>query len=367
MEISLKLRWVKRISRNTWFVILGILLCAVAGMVYFSNLTFYSCFVDDEFQSAYAAYDLMNTGYTEYTRAYPATWLLAKWIAVFGFSELSCRSLSALYGVLAVASVVFFTKKMANSLGYTTLVSTMFIAEPILTYYFRFTRLYSLAVLLALWLYYFIYQWLTEKWWYFIPVIPLLLMAYLVNVNSLILMGGVIIFIIWKAFRTHRRLFIILTVMLAAFFGFSIVNLSIYHKTGIIPIDFLNFYGNLTGNASIDLSFTPNYIQYLLQLTYSKKLSVLLLGTIVVKSLVDKRIEDPLLFTGLIFTFTAFFMTFFAERYFTEQYIITAVPFVLMTYGYAYVKIKTTCFCDIISEILNKSDIKSAFINDTVI
>ena len=79
------IRHALRDKRTIW-ILLTVFACALAAAVYFTNLLYQPCFVDDEFISARTAKNFAaGMGFYEketlrYTRAWPATLLLAGWI-----------------------------------------------------------------------------------------------------------------------------------------------------------------------------------------------------------------------------------------------------------------------------------------------
>ena len=98
-------------------------LIILASAIFFSDIAIYNTsFTNDEFQSVSVAQNLLEgngfvrstdlTAPQKYTRAWPAAILLAAWMKVFGISELSCKGLSAVYGILFVISAVYITYKL---------------------------------------------------------------------------------------------------------------------------------------------------------------------------------------------------------------------------------------------------------------
>lgn len=335
-------KWLSVLQRHRKqaFIITGAILCIVAALQYFTNLSFYSCFVDDEFQSAEAARQVALTGTTEYDRAYPVTWVLAQWIRLVGYSEVSCRALSAIVGIASVASLVYITGRLCDSIGYTAIVGLLFIAEPFLTYYFRFTRMYAFAVLATIWLYYLIYRGLTYRAWYLLIAFPLAYLAYQIHINCLILMLGVVCFILVKAICTRKRAYLIFSVIVLAFAIFSLINYVFYRVNGEFFFNYKDFYGTLAGNITFEKLPDLSYLSYILQVTNLPVLSVILIGIVIGLCIYGKKMEDPLLYVFLITFGTTVFFCFFSDRYFSEQYILMVAPFAILTYAFAYIKMK---------------------------
>lgn len=330
--------WICRHTR-TAFILLAFALSLLAAMEYFTNLTFYSCFVDDEFQSSDAALAVAATGQTDYDRAFPATFLLAQWIKLFGFSEVSCRSLSGVYGVLAILSLVIITAKWFQSLGYTAIVGMMFLAEPFLTYYFRFTRMYSLAVLLCLWVYFLFFQGLEKHWGYLIPAFFLLWLSGQVHVNCLLPLGGVGVFILLKAVLTRKKMYLILSCAIVVMVLLGLLNYFVFRTSGSFFFNPGDLFGIVMNFVSIGGDSHFEYIVYFLRTSGSVLLSCALLVILIIFCIREKAIEDRMLYVACVSGFTIIFFWLLSDRYFAEQYGLMAVPFFLMLLGCAYLQV----------------------------
>lgn len=333
------LGWAKTHKTQCFLLVAGIL-CTLAAVEYFVNLRFFSSFIDDEFQSALAAKEFMETGTTAYDRAMPVTVLLSGWIRVFGFSEAACRSFSAVLGVITVFSVVFVTARLFHSLCYSFLVGMFFLAEPVLTYYFRFTRMYALAVLVSVWLYYLLYLALTKHPAFFLPCLPLLYLAYQVHLNALIPLLGVACFILIRAMLHRKKSDIILSVVILSLAGFSVVNILAYKATGDFLFDPKGVYRDLLQLSGFSHPLHPEYLSYIIGVTGSVILSLVLLAIVIGTAIKRKKMEEEVLYLLLLCVCTTFFFWILSDHYYVSNYIMMLTPFALMLYLHAYLDVK---------------------------
>lgn len=201
------LKQIDNMEKKLVWAFITILICILAVILYLGSALRTTSFSNDEFQSATTAYNLLNgngflktdtyDGVATYTRAWPATILLAGWIKLWGMSEITCRSLSIVYGVLFILSIIYISNRMFKSIGYSLIVSLMCVAETSLTKYFGITRMYSLEMLLVVWMYYFIFRVL--EWennsrkrnvLYAVTTTIISFFTYETHVNAMLPLGG---------------------------------------------------------------------------------------------------------------------------------------------------------------------------------
>lgn len=350
-----------------------IVLCVIAFLEYSCRWTWDASLVNDEFQSASTAINLsQGKGFirsdrpevlASYTRGWPASILLAGWIKIFGTSEVACRSLSTVYGVLAVFSVVYITRRMFKDLGYTLLTSLMFIAEAVCREQFAQCRMYSLEILLGIWLYYCIYQainrqnpWKKEDkcsvkkaifrecidfhWGYVAIAFILLVLCFETHVNSAIPLGGVACYVIIQAFRNRKKKYIVLTGVGIVGGGVCLANYLYYRVTGDFFVMHSIFDKFVYYAASVNVQW--DYLTYILKVTGAVAMSVICLLLIVVTGIKEKHLDDKIIYLMCLVIFTVVFFVFFSSgRYtFHDRYIIILVPFAVALFTYAYIPLK---------------------------
>ena len=338
-------------SENRKWILLLTVMCTMAALLYFTRLNYFSCFVDDEFQSAAIARNfaqgrgfLKNDG-TEYRRAWPATILLAGWIRVFGPSEIACRSLSALYGVLFIASVVYITWKMYASIGYSLVVCSFLLAEPTLTYYFRFTRMYSLAVLLSVWLYFFLYRVITERGArsiiYILATGIIGYLAYETHVNSVVPVVGAALFVILEAVIRKEKKNRYPAILISALGLAATANILYIKARHHFLFDYLGVFDKLRDMGSLFGNIRKEYFMYLIGTPYVWVVSAVCAVILFISLVYTRKFERKEWYLFLLSAWTVFFFVFLTDRYYASKYILMAVPLYIAFISIAWLKLSS--------------------------
>ena len=364
----------KRKMDMKWFVV-SLVLIVIAIVRYFYKLDAWPCFHDDEYQTFATAYGYLKTGTfykwnfqydaisdQMYRRAWPYTIVLANWIRIFGLSEISCRALSALLGVLTIISCIYITKKLFGDIIITCVTAIIILANSTITSLFRFTRMYSLSILLCLWFVYFAYAAMTKKnhiddntakkfliiikrnfdfhIGYVLLALLFLYFASVVHINSLALCLGIIMFIFYKAFTAKERKWNIAAALTLAaiFLLISGVLLSgRWSEIKQIPI-WGRGIGAITQHAGW-FNIQIEYFKFILK-EFGSELIASLLAIFyilyVVKLFIRKRkneILDVLVYLGSITILTLLFFVLFTNRYYAARYIVMLAPISAMVYA----------------------------------
>ncbi len=358
--------------RYVWGV-MTLFLVLFAAILYFSYIRYTVSFTNDEFNSFSVAKNLAEgkgfyadvflDQWRSYTRAWPSTMILAGWIRVFGTSEFACKSLSAVYGLLFVISAVHITKKLFNDPLFSLASSLMMISEHMLTTYFGTVRMYSLEVLLSLWMYYFIYMGLSRSnpykknlpageskrlrhiasdvldyhWGYIFAGFLLLIINRYNMVNSLIPLGGICIYIAIKAVTTKEKKFVFASFVMLFGAGLVLLNFLAYFVFGRFPV-----MGDLFG--SLSYHFKPGlrseYFSYIFGAGLFGRwyIAIPVLGFIILTCFVKKELDDVIVFDLCISTFTISFLAFFTHKHgFSARYILMLVPWTVMIFAYSVI------------------------------
>ena len=342
-------------KKKAVWIIAAIVICISAILLYKGRITYTTSFVNDEFQSASAAYNFANgnglvstdsySGPRSYTRAWPATILLAAWIKIWGTSEAAFRSLSAVYGILFLISVLYITKRMFGSIGYSVIAALFCVAESTLLEHFCMTRMYSLEMLLVVWMYYFIYKLLegnqsskAKQILYAAAAVILSFFAYETHVNAMVPLIGVALFIFIQAIVTKQKKYWNLIIAGIAVFLACIGNIAVYYQTGKF-LFLKGVFKNFLYYAS-SINWKPDYLIYLLDLTGNRVLSVILLLIVLIGAIKNRKIDKKVVYLFCLTAFTAVFMSLFTVYQFIPRYIMMVIPFAIGIYSYAYIIVR---------------------------
>ncbi len=345
---------------------LAVILCAI--FLYFVRLDYDTSLVNDEHQSFSVAYNLLNgnglvrndfqhsyNNPSPYTRGWPSTYLLAGWMKLFGVKEATCRALSAVYGIMFIGSLLYISYRLVNNYWYSLLAVAMSIGVYDVTKYFRTIRMYSLELLISIWLYYFAYKFvngtnrlwkdkagnnivrkcLDYDWAYFLPVVILAFLCFENFVNGVILLGGVVLYVVVQAFVKKKAKYIFATTVVVFSFVVSLLNIIYYNLCGNFLFaakifkKFIYYFG---------VEFQPLYLKTVLTSCGNWILGIVLLIVIGISILVLKKTENEFIYIFCINLFTIFFYCFFsAGRYtFRSRYILDLIPWSILLLGYAF-------------------------------
>ncbi len=211
---------VNRQVNGAQIILLGIILIAFALRVWgLGDLLLWG-------DSAYSAYvarqSLADITWSRMQDGHPPLYyyLLHWWISLLGQSEFSLRLPSAAFGVLTVPLAHTVGRRLAGrwvALGSALLVAT----SPMLIYYSRLPRMYSLAPFLALLSLYFLHQALDRGRWYWLAYFGASLAALYTHYYALLLLAGqgVYVLLLLKQERRHLRPWLSAQVGLALAYG----------------------------------------------------------------------------------------------------------------------------------------------------
>lgn len=362
-------------ERTKWWIIIAMLIIA-AVIRYFYKLDAWPCFHDDEYQTFGVAYGYIKTGTfyqwdfprncisdQSYRRAWPYTILLANWIRIFGLSEVSCRAMSALLGIIFIISCIYITKKLFRSRKITAVTVIIILFNSAITQLFRFTRMYALLMPLSLWMVYFAFKALTETngiddnatnrilrfikknfdfhIGYTLITLVFVYFSYKTHVNSLVLCLGILPFVFYKTFSTKDRKYIILSV--AAFGVMLLLTLGIFFYEQIKTIPILG--GILSVLKSSGGWFTCIYKEYLWAILNEfgsvllAVLFILVYILVIVKMLYERNEHkaDKLIYLiGIVLVTVIFFVFFTSRGYYSIKYIIMLTPISAMVYAIGF-------------------------------
>lgn len=149
-------------KRNTFFIFLAIIILAIV-LRFFELGAVPNGLYQDETAIGYNAYSILKTGKDEHGQSYPiyfksfGDWKLPVYIystvpavAVFGMTPLAVRLPSAIFGVLSVAAMYFFTRRLTKSNNVSLLSAFILAITPWHLHYSRATFEVSICLFLYL-------------------------------------------------------------------------------------------------------------------------------------------------------------------------------------------------------------------------
>lgn len=295
-----------------------------------------------------------------YTRAWPHTVLLGVWFRLFGINVVSGKVLSAVFGVLFVLSLFYITKRMYENY-YISLLSCLFVmTNSTVVTVFRQIRMYSLWMLITLWLIYFIYRALTvkakewkiscnllEKFWrknfdFSIKYITisgvLLLLGYYTHINTLAIGVGVSFFLLYLLlFKKERRYFTV--VIIIALIGLLGALLLPYLARVNSVINNVYWWVVSSGNVALREEKNERYWFWILDFVHDKKFFSFTFACMVVAFLknIFRRDEkfDFSIYLFLIASSSVGCFVYLLTRYYQARYMLYVAPVVaiLMAWG----------------------------------
>ncbi|MBU0732201.1 phospholipid carrier-dependent glycosyltransferase [Patescibacteria group bacterium] len=266
---------------------------------------------------------------TEYTRAFPYTWLVASSFTVLGTNEFAGRIMSVIFGIMLLPLVYYLSYRLSKN-HIVALASMALIAfDQIFIWSSRLSRMYSMFVfffVLACWLIFLGLEKNKTKfnWYYLVPGALVLGFAYLVH-ESALLFGLSLLFyfganaihlLIQKKFKWNRYF-----TFTAIFLGAIIIGLLFQFL--IAPIVIPDYITIRDEPAWEYLGFPFNQIR----IAYLGWI-VLALGLLAAWKWNKLRVYYYSMFIPVLI-----FFTFFAGRYSAKKYIIFIIPFVLILYS----------------------------------
>lgn len=332
-------------------------------------------FYEDEFQIVDAAFGFLETGdyyrwdwanndittfdsqnsYAAryYPRSWPFIFLVAQSFRFFGVSEWSARFVSAISGLLFFVVLYLFTRYFTNPhISILCLFAAVF--SPALLSIFRYTRMYALLLPLFLILGYTIYRAITgdawirsglKKWDRFVGdylnfdyrfailSLPILLIIYIIHLNSMVILLPVLAFAYLMALTEKKKKYIVLSFIGTAIAVIVVPLLYYLHKSetpnlaGRIISDIVPFLSSF-GHRNY------SYFTVLLKYPFGVFAGAVLFAVFLYFVCFFRK-STPLwskyLYLAVISCVTTLFYIFFAERYFHSIYVSHIFSFFLIT------------------------------------
>lgn len=293
-----------------------------------------------------------------YTRAWPHTVLLGIWFRIFGISVVAGKALSAVFGVLFVLSLFYITKKIYNNY-YISLLSCLFaMTNSTVIIVFRQIRMYSLWLLLMIWVGYFAFQVLSERWdllgknkfciiynsyfafpiKYIVLFFSFLAISYYVHINTLIVGVGILCFFLYcLLIKREKRYFCalgLLAFLILVGWGVCTYILKVNWYTN--PIFWMSIKG-----GNIELRQEPNtrYWDWTVDFVHSShffKGSLVCIALAFIKSIWrrDRKFDFSMYLFSIVSSSLVCFV-YLLMRYYQARYMLYVAPMiaVLMAWG----------------------------------
>lgn len=279
---------------------------------------------DDEFYSLRDIFGIFHTGklltwdfYTNTITNEVTSWqldfvLLAKWMKLLGTTPLALRSVSTIYGTLAVVSFAYVVRRLTENHEWTFWTSLLFAVNPLFLELSANIRGYTLLVLLNVWVFYWSYRALNADKLrhvciYGIGALAFAYAAYRVRIFEVIYLCGIVIYIFAKAFITRKKRYIVMSAG-ASFLGVSFLMFAVLGLSRFIPA-----IGRLAnGMELISMGWNePRYITDLLKICWIYPVSavgvLLCLYNLFKKDIFNPKQKDVMIYALSIVLGTMFF------------------------------------------------------------
>lgn len=322
-----------------------------------------------------------------YTRAWPHTLLLAGWFQMFGINVVAGKTLSGVFGVLFVLSLFYITGKLYDDMYISCLSCLLVMTNSTVITVFRQIRMYSLWLLVMVWLIYFLFRMMTAEprvreplsggafagvrnhivcWWqknlnfsvwYILLSLLFLVLSYFVHVNTLAIGVGIIAFYLYLlAVKRERRyvsaLFVVTGLVLLVVLAFLLLP----HYGG--TVEELDLWGVIAKNVSLREEVNERYWNWTEDFFHNVQFfwfSLVCFVTALVIQCVKKKDEKQTLafdFTVYLFLATGSSLVCFLyllKRYYQARYILYIAPMLAVLAAWGIVE----C-CGVLAEICGR-------------
>ena len=261
------------------------------------------------------------------------------WYKIFGYTEFSGRSLSAIFGSLGIVAIYFLGKEFFNKkvgLYAAALVSI----NEFLIHYSQETRSYSLFFLIAVLSYMYLYRTLKNpnKKNIFFYWLTTILMFYVHYFSFFLVLTQSAIFIMYMVNTQYKKYLLILALLTSLIFSLSIVPL----------IPYILAHANGEGLSSLSEPSPFYFIHYIYHGYFSPVLSIiiLLIGIISFKENLKNKLsseEKNTLIVLFIWISLGFFLPYLksilSSPLLSIRYTIAILPAIILAIAYTIWKI----------------------------
>lgn len=360
-------------KEKNWLLLFGIILLIAVVRLFYGIQGDYFSFLDEytTFDTAagffhtgkFYHWDFHNKALSDYAydRAWPHTILLAMWFKIFGLNVVAGRTLSAVFGVLFVISLFYISKKIYHNYWITLLSCIFVMTNTTVLTLFRQIRMYSLWLLVTIWLLYYIYQMLTVKPVYsskskifvFIEknfnfsikyiVLTLLffVLGYCVHINTLAIGVGMILFYFYLlVMKRERRYAVALGCVFLLAAVLLIVLPGLFGADSQVNIIYQKLFGVI--NEGFREEVNIRYWYWLQDFVHNKSFFCFAVVCMVIgfiKNILKRGSEFEFsVYAFLVTGSTMWLFLYCLSRYYAARYMLYAVPLIAMLMAWGIVE-----------------------------
>ncbi len=335
-------------NQGLW-INLGLLgLLVVGAIIYFYKLSYYNWLPDEPLvmgsakgfleSGTFYKWDYWTNSLSNdpYPRAWPHTLLVSQTINIFGSSEFTARSVSAVFGLITIPILYFVSNFFLKNRLAALLVTACIVFHPYTVHYFRRVRMYAVLIPIFLLLFYYCYQAITAKkdhsfaffkkwpalktylnfhWGFILTALILLYFNYEIHKISLVILPAFLLFYLYLLItKREKRLVLILILALIPFIYF------VFQE---------KVWESFMEKVSDDQEYNPIYWLYLFNYPVTVGLSLLMAFLSLVWSIFSEHRDKLIAVISLVITGIVLyvFLIEFNDHY---RYVIHLIPFCLI-------------------------------------
>lgn len=265
---------------------------------------------------------------TEYTRAYPYTYLVAITFSILETNEFAARLPSLIFGLLLFPLIYWIAYHLSKNhlVALASLILVVF--EQALIWSSRISRMYSMFIFFFLLSSFLIFLGIEKKkirWQYLVPGLIFLYVSYIVHESTLLVALGFFIYFLLNSIyeffvkknRKWNKYYILTLVFLAGLLAGGTVQFFI---EPMVPDNYF------------ELRADPNW-EYLLYPVKQLRIQYFAWAVILLGLFASWQWNRLRIFCYSMILPVVLFFTFFAGRYPAKKYILFIIPFVLILYA----------------------------------
>lgn len=359
--------------KKKWVALFGIIIIISCIRFFYGIFGDYYTFLDEyqtfdvaaglTYAGEFYRWDFHNEELTDirYIRAWPHTVLLMLWFKIFGVNVVAGKALSGVFGIIFIASVFCITKKIYNNYYISILSCLIILANTTVLTIFRQIRMYSLWLLLMVWLLYYVFkcfcddgqfkgrnkitfflqQYCNFSFSSIVVALGLLIISYNVHMNTIISSVGIMLFFLYLLITKREKKYYSMGTVIVILIGLFILALYINHHFFVIPgvyeIWWMIFKeGNFALREEINERYWHWFLDFLGNRTFVKLAVCCILFAIIKnwKNRKDKAYDFSIYSFFTVSSALVCFL-FFLTRYYQDRYMAYVIPFlaIIMAWG----------------------------------
>lgn len=151
MKQWLKRHWNDQKPTQIYFTLAAI--CAVYASLVLGNMTRWSIWFDEAFSAYLMRFDFADITHFTALDVHPPFyyWVLKVWTNVFGVNELALRSISLVFGVVALIGLFVLIRRLFSSPRLALFATAVVALSPIFVRFGHEARMYTMVLAIAMW------------------------------------------------------------------------------------------------------------------------------------------------------------------------------------------------------------------------